>query len=507
MNIAKRPRRAGDVAGDSIVVAQGSSSTSAAAFLGDYPFRLSTYTRFPVGEVSLAEFETSALDRLKVLKAIENAAVRNSSAEETAAVVKAASDKYLPLSANQIAAAGGPAAREVVEQRRRDHRSHFILKLAFCHTEDNRAWFVKHEVALFKYRFDTEFVADREAWLKSENIQAPGITSKEREAVASDLRALFPTTYDQKFFKVPFEQVLSLVSRRGVIVKNVPEAEQSSLVTTIFKTRLSASMEAFARGFPRMDEDDRLLPILTSIARQCAMRDYSAGEAGNGGSTLHATEVDALAAQGHFPLCMSLLHSHLKADGHLKHGGRLQFGLFLKGAGLPLDEALAYWRRAFNKIAADKFDKEYAYNVRFNYGQEGSRKNYAPYSCSKIIMGAPPGAGENHGCPFRHSAPDAVRRLILKAGATESATLDITRMAAQGHYQLACTKLFEVTRAPAIARTRATSASGSTDENSGFGVVDAIEHPNQWFDLSYRGTDSANPRGVQKDKDAMDVDR
>ncbi|KAJ3137623.1 hypothetical protein HK100_000598 [Physocladia obscura] len=502
----------------------------------EFPFRLNWYSDLPTAEVSLADFETYALNRLKVLKAIENASVRNRNAEDTKQIVRAACEKYLRLEPNHPAPTPEDN-RRIAAQRRMDQQSHFILRLAFCRTEDNRAWFVKHETALFKFRYDDEMLSDREIWISQQSLSAAAITSQERAAISADLTCLFPSNFDMKFYKVPFEHVLSLVARRAVVVKNgfayVPGTEYSTLVTNAFKSSLTTQLESFARALPRMDEDDRLVPILNSIARQCAMRDYT-GTEGQNGDTLTANDIDGLVPQGHFPLCMSNLHAHLKADGHLKHSGRLQFGLFLKGTGLPLEEALVYWRRAFNKLTDDKFSKEYAYNIRFNYGKEGSRKDYAPYSCSKIIMSNHPAAGDHHGCPFRHATPESLKGMVLKAGASEAAALDIARLSKEGHYQIACTKLFEVTRAPAIARARiavaaAASASGSDaaaaavaaavaggNESVNIGIVDIIEHPNQWFDMSYRGTDAGKRRGAKKQLDQdndggaagpMDIDR
>lgn len=69
-----------------------------------------------------------------------------------------------------------------------------------------------------------------------------------------------------------------------------------------------------------------------------------------------------------------------------------------------------------------KFDKNYAYNIRHNYGKEGGRKNYTPYSCMKIIMGNEPKAGEAHGCPFRHFDAASLKRLIEKSGVRTQAT-------------------------------------------------------------------------------------
>ena len=51
---------------------------------------------------------------------------------------------------------------------------------------------------------------------------------------------------------------------------------------------------------------------------------------------------------------------------------------------------MKFWRTEFScKIAPDAFDKQYAYNIRHNYGKEGKRVEYTPHSCVKIISSVP----------------------------------------------------------------------------------------------------------------------
>ena len=50
-------------------------------------------------------------------------------------------------------------------------------------------------------------------------------------------------------------------------------------------------------------------------------------------------------------------------------------------------------------VTPDKFDKEYAYAVRYLYGKEGNGHGFRPFSCVRMIMGEPPNErdGKIHG--------------------------------------------------------------------------------------------------------------
>eukprot|EP00850_Spirogloea_muscicola_P024566 SM001063S14115 [mRNA] locus=s1063:253:2105:+ [translate_table: standard] len=85
--------------------------------------RLSMYQAAPQGEVSLEEFEQFALDRLQVLKGLEEARARGKKAEELDDLVADLWRKHM----RQPAGGADAAARK-------DVLSHFVLRLAYCRT-------------------------------------------------------------------------------------------------------------------------------------------------------------------------------------------------------------------------------------------------------------------------------------------------------------------------------------------------------------------------------------
>lgn len=85
-----------------------------------------SYDKPPSDDITLEDFEVFAIDRLRVLAEIESAIIRNKPPQELKKDIETHCDKYLHLKSNGHGAEDGHA------ERRKDHISHFVLRLAFC---------------------------------------------------------------------------------------------------------------------------------------------------------------------------------------------------------------------------------------------------------------------------------------------------------------------------------------------------------------------------------------
>ncbi|KMZ66123.1 putative DNA primase large subunit [Zostera marina] len=424
------------------------------------------YRTAPVLEVRLDEFEIYAIDRLKVLKGISDALSRGKKPEEMEKLV----DDLWRMHMRQHAS----------QNTNKDIISHFVLRLVYCRSEELRKWFLSMETTLFRYRFRLESPDSQRILMDEFNLPYKALTHAEHESVKDKLSQVSrsigsSTNFDSIFFKVHFEEVPELVANRKVFMLQgfayVAMHQATALVVTQFRSLLSKSLVLTYRKWTstiREQEKDRLTPIVEALSTDYLGPNYSQPK-----DNIHITlkDIDHLANTS-FPLCMRHLFYKLREDHHLKHGGRMQFGLFLKGVGLSLDDALAFWRDEFSKkVGLDRFEKEYAYGIRHNFGKEGKRIDYTPFSCQRIISSVP-SVGNHNGCPYRHFSDENLRAALGKMGVGGRSLDDVMDKVKNHHYQLACTLTFEAIH------------SSSCDTG--------INHPNQFFVESQKILQSKN---------------
>ncbi|KAL8519043.1 hypothetical protein ACS0TY_010114 [Phlomoides rotata] len=421
------------------------------------------YRSAPELEVRLEDFELYAVSRLRVLKGISDGLSRGKKSNEMENLVK----ELWKVNMSH------PDTSEVLNK---DIISHFVLRLVYCREEELRKWFLSMETTLFRYRFLNETADAQRALIAEFNLPYKAVSSAEYESLYDKLNQVFraysiqslPTAYTT-YYKVPFEQVPDLVaSRRVFILKGyayVAMNQVLSLLVTQYRSLLSKALVLTNRKWTSMireQEKDRLTPIVEALSTSYLGPDYSQPK---DHAEISLKDINQI-AKSSFPLCMRHLFDKLREDHHLKHGGRMQLGLFLKGVGLKLDDALAFWKSEFSrKVGAERFDKEYAYGIRHNYGKEGKRTDYTPFSCQKIVSSTP-GVGDHHGCPYRHFSEENLRAALNKMGVSNRALEDVMDKVRNRHYQLACTLTFEAVH--------------------GTSYDQGVNHPNQYFSDSQK---------------------
>jgi DNA primase large subunit len=179
-----------------------------------------------------------------VLAELETCQFRNKTPEETALYMAPLLEKHLPLHSNSS------RSSTLQEERRKDHYSHFILRLAFASTEDLRRRFSRLETILFRIRYKADDSRERLDFVKSLDFAWEKVDEKEMAELSEELwAATGPLRRGEEdgYFKVEWEKVPELVEQRRVLIKRgmayVPIREQMTLVVTEFTRRLDQALE------------------------------------------------------------------------------------------------------------------------------------------------------------------------------------------------------------------------------------------------------------------------
>lgn len=500
-------------------ISSNSSSSSNKLLNGDddgsslYKSRLSFYDIPPTSEITLEEFEMWAIDRLKILIEIESCQARSKSLKEIEVAIKPLLLKYMPLSPT------GTISQQ--QERIKDHYSHYILRLVFCRSEELRKKFIKNETILFKIRYNLLQPKEQQEFIELNNHKLAWnyITPQEKQQLSDKLYASCSMMiknnllldgenltneqlkqhilYKENFIKLPFEKCISLISSRSIFLKGgygyLPTSLQLNLLATEFQEKLNDILIKTFQTIPRLEEDDRLLPLLNNLSNNFANIQYDNYEQDNSlASDINYQSITTKAITQHYPLCATHLQQGLINDSHLKYNGRQQLGLFLKGIGLNVDEAIKFWSFQFtknNNISMEKFNKEYKYNIRHQYGLEGARINYKPWDCNTILSKPKPGKGEYHGCPYRDLSLDSLVNTLQNMGINDQHDLNVViDDVNKRDYTIACTRVFEYTH-----RNDTTKANSENLH---------ISHPNLYFDRS-RQLERAENKGSTISSDSQ----
>uniref|UniRef100_A0A915L5Z4 DNA primase large subunit n=1 Tax=Romanomermis culicivorax TaxID=13658 RepID=A0A915L5Z4_ROMCU len=460
---------------------------------------LQFYSEIPIDRISLSEVGILAVERQKALRCVESAGqlYPKHSSEYQAYLdteLNKGSMKILRKSMRDVETA---ELEVVLDCRRKDNLSHFILMLAYCENKETRDWFIAQETDLFKFRYMLESNSSLNNFFEIHNLNIHRISQEDKHKFSMELAEStfnLPKSYTSgntlrknfeetagpeerlqilegvDFFKTPFETVLNLVRSKKVFLQNglayVPRHELITLIAGKFRNKLSHIFAVLTKQQTAFS-DPRLNQIFKLVRQKgCSVSTYNVDDESL--DVITANMIDGL-SQTSFPPCMRNLYTHLHKDRHLRHGGRMQFGLFLKGIGVPLEEALKFWKNEFSpRVDADKFDKQYAYNVRHNYGKEGKRLSYTSYGCMKIITQNPPSSLDYHGCPFKHMDLTVLKQNLknwsVKATEEQNTIIKLTE---SKQFDRACSRFFEFTH--------------QLPESS---LSQLISHPNQYFEES-----------------------
>ncbi|XP_059474405.1 uncharacterized protein LOC132196042 [Neocloeon triangulifer] len=227
---------------------------------------------------------------------------------------------------------------------------------------------------------------------------------------------------------VPFKYCLPLVASREVELKNgyawVYCSSWTKLITSIFQLHLLYGYEDLLQSGIKLDMQDSRIHHLSNIIESKYMERPISSIVSSSQEIGDFLTCDNIEERSQFfPPCARNLIDTLKIHHRLGHHARVQLTLFLKEAGMPVKDAIAFWRRHYSMPATccgsncthswQKDERRYVYSIRHLYGLEGSRTNYSAPMCSTLQENilAP---GVSGGCPFSRMTEGELEKLLDK---------------------------------------------------------------------------------------------
>lgn len=461
------------------------------SIINPFNMPISLYKYPPIfGQSNLSDFQECAAKRLALLQFLDTFAMTGDDEKNDGGarkgVDRTGGTSYNSVSENRSAMVrkkiyeynfGMPSFKMASDEKEmesiilKDLLSHYILRIAFSKDKEKQQWFLKQELKLFTFRLNelkNIFVLCNEMsesergliyllkkeHLNYESIKKPasiilGSNKDENSQIWEKYTSFIPNKdLIEQVFKVPFfPDAYLLVKDHKVCVEKcfayVPDIYLDAILISQFKLNIKKSFEILERNEQMLGilyNDVRISPFLSALPKAYVAKDYRQSYEHTDETRLTPQILYKVYTQS-FPPCMRRIFVNYVKEKHLRHWGRQQLWLFLKGAGMTLDENIQTNRSMW--IQPDKFDKEHRYNIRYMYGKEGKKQDFSPYNCSKIINNFPTPTGtDSHGCPFKNFDEGNLRKLLYFYGLTEEQIRNIMPLHKNHEYQMACKQYF-----------------------------------------------------------------
>lgn len=265
-----------------------------------------------------------------------------------------------------------------------DELSHFLCRLITCSVPWASQWFIAMETKLFRTRLATYNLSEIKNFFYTKYLKrAKNLQVDEKDVFIGDDTKFAPdekivnSATDYHTIHVYFSRAPELVRDCRVKLKMgyfvLQDANIVAILANEFREYLQERIDSL-KANTSLRNDERFGNLAIDFF---SMPQKSTGQLK---SMLECA-----------PPCISLITKRMRCDRHLKYNDRQILIRYLKECGLPVNDCIEFLR---NNFACDpvRFDREFVYVVRHNYGLEGKRASYSCYTCPQVVsMGA---------CPF-----------------------------------------------------------------------------------------------------------
>ncbi|XP_072181027.1 DNA primase large subunit-like [Diadema setosum] len=389
----------------------------------------------------------------------------------------------------------------LIEGSRKDRTSHFLLRLICSCDAEASSFFIRSETELFCHRFASMNSAELTTLLSStyrflskiktqqacrdttspskgraETSVAVSVTSMAHRKYSDALNNLHDVLgrtlkakgswrdviqcymeYSRDTFGIPFQHAACLVASRQVRLERgtalVPFSNLHIVMATLFEDIVRKGVAiASIHSQEHLLDDDRMQSLYRDVRARFFRMPMGTGSGlpTSSQGSIQGSQLDSL--HHFFPPCMRHLHRMLRKKHRLRHFSRVQYTLFLKEIGLPVDDAIQLWKSEYSQPSGCHGStggcqhswardwKRYTYNIRHLYGLEGSRTNYRAHSC-RSIQGMQLGFGEEGGCPLKHFDDASIQQILDLEDLAGSQRDQVLHERKRGCFQRACGKI------------------------------------------------------------------